>query len=158
MPTSATGADLRRHERGFTLVELMVVLVVLGLMTSVALVAVPRGPSLASEAETFAARLGRAQEEAVLTNRAIGVRVDSQGYAFRRRTGGVWSPLEDGPFKATAWSEGVVAALDTREPIGQVSFDGSGLAEPLSITLSREARSVRVSVDAAGNVRLGEPG
>ena len=150
MPTSATGADLRRHERGFTLVELMVVLVVLGLMTSVALVAVPRGPSLASEAETFAARLGRAQEEAVLTNRAIGVRVDNQGYAFRRRTGGVWSPLEDGPFKATAWSEGVVAALDTR--------DGSGLAEPLSITLSREARSVRVSVDAAGNVRVGEPG
>ena len=51
-----------------------------------------------------------------------------------------------------------VAALDTREPVGQVSFDGSGLAEPLSITLSREARSVRVSVDAAGNVRVGEPG
>jgi general secretion pathway protein H len=150
MPTSATGAD----EKGFTLVELMVVLVVLGLMTSVVLLAVPRGPSLISEAEAFGARLTRAQEEAVLTNRPIGVRVDAQGYAFRRRTEAGWTPLEDGPFRAAAWSDGVGVALDTREPAGQVSFDGSGLAEPLSVTLSRENRHVRVSVDAAGNVRV----
>lgn len=154
MPTSATGADAPHRERGFTLVELMVVLVVLGLMTSVVVMAVPRGPSLAAEAETFAARLSRAQEEAVLTNRAIGVRVDGQGYAFRRRNGGVWAPLEDGPFKATNWSQGMVAALDSREPAGQVSFDGAGLAEPIGVTLSRDNRRVSVSVDAAGNVRI----
>jgi len=155
MPTSATGIERRPAEAGFTLVELLVVLAVLGLMTSVAVLAAPRGgPSLAAEAEQFGARLTRAKEEAVLTNRPIGVEVTPAGYAFRARTGTDWTPLEDGPFRTMAWGEGTVAAVDGHDPTGRVSFEATGAAEPLAVTLSRDARHMRVSVDASGNIRV----
>jgi general secretion pathway protein H len=158
MPTSATGADRRRHEAGFTLVELMVVLVIVGLMASVAVMTVPRGPSLAAQADQFAARLTRAKEEAVLTNRAIGVRLTAQGYAFRARTADGWVALDSGPFKTTPWAEGVTAELGEGEAQGQVSFESTGVADPAMVVLTRDGQRRRISVDAAGNVRIDEQG
>lgn len=146
----------RRSEAGFTLVELMVVLVIMGLMASVAVLAVGRRqPSLAKVADQFGARLVRAKEEAILTNRPVGVRITSQGYAFRARTAAGWAALEDGPFKPATWGDGVTAVMGA--PYGQISFEASGAAEPLAVTLSRDTRRIRVSVDAAGNVRVDAP-
>jgi general secretion pathway protein H len=148
MRTSATGA-----ESGFTLVEMMVVIVIIGLMASVAIMAAPGRRSLSSEAEQFAARLHRAQEEAVLTNRPVGVAVTAQGYSFLTRTGSGWAALDDGPFEDRTWSEGVAATLRDGEK-GLVTFDSTGVAEPLTVTLTRDAQRMLVSVDAGGNVRV----
>jgi general secretion pathway protein H len=131
----------------------MVVVVIVGLMASVAVMAAPGRRTLAAEAEQFAARLTRAQEEAVLTNRPVGVEVTARGYAFMTRAGPRWTALDDGPFEARAWSAGVAAAVGGGER-GLVSFDATGIAEPLTVTLTREAQRMRVSVDAAGNVRV----
>lgn len=148
MRTSATGA-----EAGFTLVELMVVIIILGLTASIAVMAAPGRRTLSAEADRFAARLLRAQEEAVLTNRPVGVTVTPQGYSFLARFPAGWRALDDGPFEARAWSEGVAAAVSDGEK-GLISFDSTGAAEPLTVTLTRDARSLRVVVDAAGNVRV----
>jgi general secretion pathway protein H len=55
MPISATGRA--RRQSGFTLVELLIVLTIVGLMSAAVVIAMPdqRG-SLVSEAERFAAR------------------------------------------------------------------------------------------------------
>lgn len=175
MPISATGASTPRPlresagprlfdrgplpspvrgegEDGFTLVELLVVVVIIGLAASVVMLSAPSGrPSVAAEAEAFGARLVRAKEEAVLTNRAVGVVVGPEGYAFRVRTTGGWEPLQDKTFKNVDWGDGVLASLPERV---QVNFEATGAAEPLALTLSREARRAEVSVDAAGNVKV----
>lgn len=156
MPTLATGASPRRRsEAGFTLVELMVVIVIIGLTASVALLtAPPRGLSLAKEAERFGARLVRAKEEAVLTNRPVGVEVSATGYGFRTRTASGWAPLEDGPFKPVTWSDGVAVDTGRRDERALVSFQSTGVAEPVVVTLTRKAQRIEVSVDAAGNVKV----
>lgn len=131
----------------------MVVLAVLGLMAAVVVVAIPDGAmTLAAEGERFAARLKRAQEEAVLVNRPVDVTTTDEGYAFRVRKAGGWQPLDEGPFKAETWLPGTAVAAE--KDVGRVTFDPTGVATPAHFTLRRGGRAVEVLVDQAGNVRV----
>ena len=149
MRISATGADPR--DGGFTLVEMMVVLVVLGLMAAVVVVALPSSQmTLGSESERFAARLKRAQEESILTNRPVEVSLTQVGYGFRVRTVQGWQPLTDGPFGPEAWSPQTKA--QGAQNIDRIVFDPTGVATPGRFVLTRNGQSAEVTVDEAGNV------
>ena len=135
---------------GFTLVELMMTLVVIGLAAGAVVLSMPDPrPAAGEAAERFAARLVRAREEAILTNRLVSVTTDPQGYAFARFDGDVWTPL-DGPFARQAWGEDVRAP---RRPM-RIIFDAVGGAEPAVVELSREGQAVTVRIDAAGEVTV----
>ena len=152
MLTLATGAD-RRGEAGFTLVELMVVLAIVGLTTGAVLLTTTDGrPSVAREAERFGARLIRAREEAVLSNRAVDVALSSRGYSFRTRDAGGWRPLSEAPFGPVDWAADTAMVDETRG--GRIAFDGTGASMPAAILLTRGDRRTRVTVDSAGNVRV----
>ena len=145
-PTSATGS--RRARAGLTLVELMIVLVILGLAGSAVVMTLPDPrPSLDREAEIFAARLVRAREEAILTNRTVEVAANGQGYVFRTRRPGVRAPLETPPFEPVRWAEGAAVQVET-----VFVFDATGAAEPAELAISRAEDRALVAVDAAGEV------
>lgn len=168
MRTSATGAEAgpllplrgrKSAERGFTLVELLVAIAILGLLTSVIVLSLPEsGGRLADEADALALRLRRAQEEAILTNRTVEVAVSPRGYAFRVQRAGAWAPLQDGPFEPVAFGEGVSAAVSGAEGRSAVRFDPTGVAEPAQVRLSKGTRAVAVSVDGQGQVSIDAPG
>jgi general secretion pathway protein H len=149
MRTSATGTV----ERGFTLVELLVVLVILGLFSSVVVLALPdpEGP-LAAEAERFAARARAAQERAIMDNRPVALRVDAEGYGFEWTVGGEWRKLSQRPFGDVAWKPGTSAVLANGAE--RVVFDPTGHAEPLALTLSRGGEQAAVEIADGGDIHV----
>ena len=146
----ASGSAPERN--GFTLVELLMVVAILGMAAGAVVLAVPDPrPAVGVEAERFAARLSRARDEAVLANRPVAVEVTAAGYGFTAFDGRAWTPLSDGPFGAEVWQAGTVI-----EPADDARFvfDPTGVAEPLTLTLLREGGRVMVAVDGAGEVRI----
>lgn len=135
--------------RGFTLVELMVVIVIVGLAASVVVLNMPEtGGSLSSEAETFAARAKAARDGAILEARPAMVRIGPGGYDVLRRLDGEWRPEP-----AREWAEGTAAELSGGTG-GSVRFDATGLAEPAFVTLRRGERRIAVQITADGNVTV----
>src|SRR3546814_212063 len=76
-------------QSGFTLVELMVVVAIIGFVSAAVVLAMPdpRGRVI-DDADRFAARVAAARDEAVITARPMGVWVSPSGYGFLRREAG----------------------------------------------------------------------
>ncbi len=153
MPTSEPGTARRtRHPMGFTLVELLIVLAIIGLMSAVVVLAIPdpRG-SLRAEAERFAARAKAAQDQAVIGARAMSVRVGRVGYGFDRREGAQWVPLDTKPFAAAQWSEGTEAMVEGET---RLVFDATGISDPAQLVLARDEKQLIVEFHPDGKVDI----
>ena len=149
MPTSATG-----NSAGFTLVELMIVMTIVGLLSAAVVLAMPdpRG-SVVAEAERFAARAKAVQELAVIDARATAVRVTGAGYGFDRRRRGEWQPLAQEPFVDRAWGSEVEASVGGAGAM-RIVFDSTGMAEPAQLVLRRDGEQASVEVRQDGRIHV----
>lgn len=85
---------------GFTLLEMMVVLVIIGTLLGLAVLSVPARDAdhaVAEEARRLERLLHLARDEAMVRGSLLGLRLGPEGYAFLERRGDAWSPLADDP-------------------------------------------------------------
>lgn len=144
------------RDNGFTLIELMVVLTIIGFFSAAVVMAIPdpRGRVI-DDADRFAARVAAARDEAVVTATPMGLWVSASGYGFQRRAGGQWTSLDEKPFATANWQAGT-RALVGKDGRQQIAFDSTGLpTDPLTVMLAREGERISVSVDMAGKVMVG---
>ena len=142
-----TATGFHPHTQGFTLVELMVVLFIVGLMGAAVMLTAPgEGDVLARDADALATRLVRAQEEAILGTRAIQVVVDAAGHRVERQDFDRWEALDDAPFQAVAWTPGTAPAFDGAAERVTFRFDESGGARVAAVALQRDGQRTRVGV------------
>ena len=145
----------RQAERGFTLIELMVVVTIIGLASAIAVLSMPdpRG-RLFDEATTFAARTRAAHDSAIVEARPVSVWVSVGGYGFDQRAGGQWQPIAEKPLRVSPWGQGVRPTLTAERD--RVVFDSTGLADkPLDVRLTRDDESEIVHIGIDGSVRVG---
>lgn len=104
----------RAGERGLTLVELLVVMVILGLASSLVLLNAPPSRAVVErDALRFASSVKIALDEMVMTGATYRLVVDAAGYGFERYAEGEWvTEGIDRAFQRADFDNGVAATIE----------------------------------------------
>lgn len=151
--TSATGISDYRASAGFTLVELMVAILIIGIASAALVLTLPDSQDRpARVADRLAARAVAARDLAIISGRPVRLTADDSGLATTIAAPGGWQFPPDAALARTALPKGLSL---TAEPAGPVEFDATGLATPARLVISGGGAAAAVTIDAGGGVRAG---
>lgn len=168
----AVNRGMRRHQGGFTLIEILIVVVLISVATSMAVVRINRNQDKIAhlEAKKFRGLVEFLREESVVTGKLLGVRVDvNEGkYHFVRHSGS-WEKVEDDQtLREYEFPEDIKARFDVRRtqsqsrkkkkrkniPAGVVMVEPVGTITPFTLTLGGDTQNWKVLVDEDQNVMI----
>jgi len=162
----------RRFERGFTILELLVVLLIIGIVVSMATLSVGgnEARALRDEAQRLTTLVDLAIQESVLNGREMALEVGEDSYQFLVYVDEEWLPLaEVDEFRMRELPMGIQLEVEVEgqtanedlfgeTEASQVWIMSSGEVSPFTITLKLEGGPVyRLNGDMMGGLKLEGP-
>jgi general secretion pathway protein H len=151
--TSATGISDANQQAGFTLVELTVAILIIGIAAAALVLSLPDSADRpARVAQRLAARALAARDLAIITGRPVRLTAVDGGLVTTLATAAGWQAPPDAALARTALPAGLTISAD---PAGPIEFDATGLATPARLVIAGKGDAAAVTIDAAGGVRAG---
>ena len=148
---------------GFTLIEILVVLLIIGIMlTSIAVKVFPdERQVLRQEADRLSLLLEQARDEAFISGRSIAWSAQNEGYIFwRLNLQRQWEPIATGhPLRARklppAMTVTSLSINQVKVPPGErLVFTPAGLNPSFAATLDLHEHRLRLSSDSLGQIKI----
>lgn len=161
-----------RPSRGFTLLELLVTLVIIGIIVSFATLSLGNNAArrVEQEAERLSALIQLAKEEALFNAQELGILFWQNGYTFLRIENQQWTPITgDNELRPRALPEGLsmllyLEGLEAELPRRpdqrkrpQVFILSSGEITPFEAEIGAGDAYVTLTADALGNLAFASP-
>jgi len=153
--------------QGFTLLEILVVVVIIGVMTSVFLISLQtdRHDQVKEEAQRLAALLRLASQESLLGSKIIAVEVFVDGYRFLISDQDQWHEVEDRLLSPHQLPDGLTLDIElegaaatsanaTADDVPRIYLYPTGEKTPFIINVSAAEGDVRYSVSSGINGKL----
>jgi general secretion pathway protein H len=148
-----------RRLAGFTLVELMVVLVLVGIVLGVVTVNLTPGrqKTLQNEAQRIGLLLQVARDEAIVRNRQMAFEADGNGYRFWVRNGQLWELvtqddlLREREFKLSPMLLSLDPPTNAPAPPLRITFGREPVDKPFVLTLANDGYSAAIRADGIGH-------
>lgn len=167
--SSSIKHNLPSGVRGFTLFEILIVMVIISIVLTLALLPV----SLASRSETetearrLAALLRYAVDDAVMTSSNVGIILDAHGYRFLSRGKDGWMPINSKILRERKLPDTLSLRINNEKPGStapnagkktlrpNIIISADGESTPASISIHGPEVSVySVAIDAGSNIAL----
>ena len=152
-------------QRGFTLIEIMVVVVIAAILMGAVTMSFPHNEDdlLKEDASRFSALISLIQDEAILQSRDMALAISDAGYQFYSREDGSWSPYSEAPFSARQLRGNIASELyveavdvqlkDSAKTKPQIAIYSSGEMTPFTYLLGDpEGSNVKIEVNAVGAI------
>ncbi len=150
-----------RRPQGFTLLELLIVLVILGITISFTVLSLGlKNPQdeLKEQGQRLAALMQLASEESILLGQELALQFDADGYSFLSLKADKWLEIQNDPiFRRRTFPESVLLELSVEGSDSssddnlkeRIYFYSSGEASPFTLTL--RSQNTELSYQVSGD-------
>jgi general secretion pathway protein H len=138
---------------GFTLLELLVVLVIAAIMTAMISMSVASSPGrdLRFEAERLTQLLALAREEAQVRGKAIRFETTVESYRFLSLLDREWQPIPNEPdLRERRWEKATQVVLQRRDDRPFIEFGRDSVDSPFKMRLTRDEATVVIAANGLG--------
>ena len=158
-----TASNNWARQAGFSLVEVMVTLLIMGLMASAVILNLPeQEDKLEAQVKKLALHLHMASQTSIIEQSIVGVKFDEDGYSLSRYNGAEWTSYLTYEFDESAIPQISLIKNGTnldmkklrKSTIPAIQYDMTGLVSPFSVVFLYGTQKITLKIAADGKSTL----